>query len=78
MTFDHPDSSHNPSWHAHNVVAWKREDNGYRAMRWVFETTCKKTGTSWAKCLYFRRKGTEDDQINGCGNDEVTKLTGHG
>ena len=26
------------------------------------------------KCLYFRRRGTEDDQANSCGDDKATKI----
>ena len=78
LTFNHPDCSNNPSWYAHRVVTWNRNENGYRAMRRAFEHACKKTGIRWAKCLHFRRQGTEDSQTNGAGDEEVTKMTGHG
>ena len=36
------------------------------------------TGSSWSKCLNFRRQGAEDCQINGCDDDNATKVTDHG
>ena len=28
--------------------------------------------------MHFRRQGTEDAQTKGCGDEDATKLTGHG